>query len=572
MRRLQHIAAHVHGADAGSPLWVRLMDETQRPQPRGGGCRCTAEKWRFVCRCYHCLEHAGREGDFEWTPELVPSTLPPKKQLVACSTSSGNEDGKDGRGSGELGTLTVNGVTRLTSPDGQVVGPVSPAVHPRFSGISTFARLMTLSEAQAHSATQVSGSMLHVRLLAAHNLQNQDTGVLGDVSDPYVVIRIGQTEERTNIIRNNLNPVWEHTNSFALPITQKDGQVELVVMNANLTKDTPLGRVCLGLWTLSSGGWCHRRDQLEGGYGGELEYEVRLDHGQGQAADIGVLGVPFDSGCSFRPGARFGPESIRANSRLIRPYLIAMQQRPLLERQVVDAGDVAASPFGIHRAMEQILEDCRDKLKVVKRLVLMGGDHTLSYPAIKAVAEKFGPVALIHFDSHLDTFPPMYNQDVWHGSPFRKCWEEGLFTKDGSTHVGIRATTYSYQDFVDSDSMGIATLTAEDVHNRGVLDCLNYVRQRYEEKAQGAPIYLSIDIDVLDPSVAPGTGTPEFGGLLAHQLLQFVRGFKGLPIVGADVVEIAPAYDHAGITAMAAANLVLEELALINVCMDKDGF
>jgi len=286
---------------------------------------------------------------------------------------------------------------------------------------------------------------------------------------------------------------------------------------------------------------------------------------------MALVGVPFDSGCSFRPGARFGPESVRANSRLIRPYMIAAQQRPLLERQVADAGDVAVSPFGISTATGQIYEHCRRTLAEARRLLVVGGDHTLSYPAIKAVKEKFGPVVLIHFDSHLDTFPPMYGQDVWHGSPFRCCWDEGLLAKDGSTHVGIRATTYSPQDFDDSDAMGIATLTAEDVHERGVLECVEVVRRRYELSG-GAPVYLSIDIDVLDPSVAPGTGTPEFGGLLAHQLLRFVRGLRGLPIVGADVVEVAPAYDHAGITAMAAANLLLEEMALISSCMDADGF
>lgn len=343
----------------------------------------------------------------------------------------------------ELGTAKRGDTTRLTSPDGSIIGPVAPSAHPRYSGIATFARLPQLHEL---------------------------------------------SPERT------------------------------------------------------------------------------------EPVDIAVLGVPFDSGCSFRPGARFGPESIRSHSRLIRPYMIKMQQRPLLERQVVDAGDVAATPFGIQMATEQIVNACRENLKAARRLVLMGGDHTLSYPAIKAVKEKFGPVVLIHFDSHLDTFPPMYGQDVWHGSPFRKCWDENLLAKDGSTHIGIRATTYSVQDFDDSDKMGIATLTAEDVHEKGTKACIDVIRTRYRERGGGAPVYLSVDIDVLDPSVAPGTGTPEFGGLLAHQLLSILRGLEGLPIVGADVVEVAPAYDHAGITAMAGANVILEEIALINSCMDDDGF
>ncbi|CAE7291927.1 gbh [Symbiodinium necroappetens] len=145
---------------------------------------------------------------------------------------------------------------------------------------------------------------------------------------------------------------------------------------------------------------------------------------------------------------------------------------------------------------------------MARRLVVVGGDHTLSYPVIKAVAEKFGPVVLVHFDSHLDTFPPMYGQHVWHGAPFRNCWEEGLLAKDGSTHIGIRATTYSAEDFHDSENMGIATLTAEDVHERGVPACVEAVWNRWR-RSGNAPVYLSVDIDVLDPSVAPGTGTPE---------------------------------------------------------------
>lgn len=442
MRRVQHIAAHVHGGEVDSPLWARLMDSNGRPAPRGGGCRCTAEKWRYVCRCYNCLEHAGRAGDFEWTTDLMPPLLPkpaPRGAGLAAQALQGKDVNE------ELGTTTLrNGMTHHTSFDGRVVGQVSPAVHPRFSGIATFARLPQLHELEAHRP--------------------------------------------------------------------------------------------------------------------------------GSQIDIAIVGVPFDSGCSYRPGARFGPEAIRSSSRLIRPYMIAAQQRPLIDRQVVDAGDVAVTPFNIAQATTQIYEGCREKLMAARRLVVIGGDHTLSYPSIKAVAEKFGPVVLVHFDSHLDTFPPMYNQDVWHGSPFRCCWDEGLLAKDGSTHVGIRATTYSVADFADSDKMGITTITAEDVHDLGVDECVKKVRSRYFDLGAGAPVYLSIDIDVLDPSVAPGTGTPEFGGLLAHQLLKFVRGLKGLPIVGADVVEVAPAYDHAGITAMAAASLVLEEIALMNSCMDVDGF
>eukprot|EP00746_Dinoflagellata_sp_MGD_P140472 gnl/MRDRNA2_/MRDRNA2_73715_c0_seq1.p1 gnl/MRDRNA2_/MRDRNA2_73715_c0~~gnl/MRDRNA2_/MRDRNA2_73715_c0_seq1.p1 ORF type:complete len:423 (-),score=58.80 gnl/MRDRNA2_/MRDRNA2_73715_c0_seq1:109-1377(-) len=291
----------------------------------------------------------------------------------------------------------------------------------------------------------------------------------------------------------------------------------------------------------------------------------------GSKIDIAVVGVPFDSGCSFRPGARFGPEAVRTGSKLIRPYIIAQNMRPLLEKQVADAGDLAHSPFNIDQAMREVYEGCRDTLKKAKRLCVIGGDHTLSYPVIKAVKEQYGRVCMIHFDAHMDTFPPQFGQDVWHGSPFRKCWDEGLLSEDNSTHVGIRATTWGPGDFEESDGMGIKTLTAENVHDRGVDACVKYVRDRATKDGK-VPVYLTIDIDVLDPSVAPGTGTPEIGGLQSHQLLKFIRGLKGLPIVSCDVVEVSPAYDHASITSMAAANVALESIALMGASMEDDGF
>mmetsp|Transcript_13548 Transcript_13548/g.29666 ORF Transcript_13548/g.29666 Transcript_13548/m.29666 type:complete len:567 (+) Transcript_13548:276-1976(+) len=558
-RRLQRITAHVHGTD-GEPLWVQLMDATARPAPRFGGCRCTAEKWKFVCTCYPCLEHSGREADFEWTPELVS---PPKLETLLAtaataraSTPSVSLSPQPTAGKAmprthpslpELSTVESGGVKRLASPDGSILGPMSPAAHQRFGGIATFCRLPTVTEIVA--AKPSTRAKLEVRGL---RLKEEITGRL--------TVRAGSVKSEGPETKFE---VGKDDGFMYLELTGEDGQ--------------PTGVAKIGLWSFPMGTWARRSEALlspsnEENIVAHVTFEVRLDRILGKDfVDIAVLGVPFDSGCSFRPGARFGAESIRANSRLIRPYLIAGQQRPLLERQVIDAGDVACTPFGVDKAMSQIYEDCKAKLEFARRLVVMGGDHTLSYPAIKAVAEKFGPVVLIHFDSHLDTFPPMYDQDVWHGSPFRKCWEENLLAKDGSTHIGIRASTYSPQDFHDSDAMGIATLTADDVHENGVEACLDVVRKRYL-KSNGAPVYLSIDIDVLDPSVAPGTGTPEFGGLLAHQLLHFIRGFQGMPIVGADLVEVAPAYDHAGITAMAGANIILEELALINSCMDTDGF
>lgn len=561
-RRLAALAGHIYGKEA-QPLWVQLMDAGAAPKiaNRPKGCRCTAEKWRYVCRCFPCLEHAGRVGDFEWTTELLQArpAVPLQWKLKSETVSGSPEDPADK----ELGADQISGVTHYVSPDGRVVGPLTPSVHPRFSGIATFARLPQLRELVA--VKEAAGALLRLRLLSAHR-----AGASRGQEETFILARIGTVVQRTRPVSGDRAWVFASGGpDLTFKVTPEDGVLELELFVS--ATGHSMGRCRIGLWSLPESRWARRELPLEDGLGQGIVFEAFLERNKANLADIAVLGVPFDSGCSFRPGARFGPEAIRANSRLIRPFLIGTGQRPLLERQVADAGDVPTTPFGIEQATAQIVQACKEQLQIARRLVLVGGDHTLSYPAIKAVADKFGPVVLIHFDSHLDTFPPMYNQDVWHGSPFRKCWEEGLLAKDGSTHIGIRATTYSKKDFADSDVMGIATLTAEDVHGRGVPDCVRVVRERYE-LSNHAPVYLSIDIDVLDPSVAPGTGTPEFGGLLAHQLLQFVRGMKGLPIVAADLVEVAPAYDHAGITAMAGAHLIHEEIALISSCMDVDGF
>jgi len=277
-------------------------------------------------------------------------------------------------------------------------------------------------------------------------------------------------------------------------------------------------------------------------------------------ADVAIVGCPFDSGCSFRTGARFGPEAIRENSRLVRPYVMKTGSQPLLDQQVADAGDIHITPFNIPDAMRQIHEGLTKIQGKADTFVIIGGDHTVAYPAVKAAYEKWGPIALIHFDAHLDTFPPQFGQDIWHGSPFRQCWKENLFAKDASTHVGIRATTWSRNDVEESTDMGIQTIYTEDVHEKGVDACVDMVRQR----AGNHPTYVSIDIDVLDPAIAPGTGTPEFGGMLAHQLLQFVRKLDGLNVISGDIVEVLPAYDHAGMTSLAASSLAVEILTLIH--------
>ena len=283
----------------------------------------------------------------------------------------------------------------------------------------------------------------------------------------------------------------------------------------------------------------------------------RLD--QVEHAGVAVLGVPFDSGVSYRPGARFGPQGVRAGSKLLRPYHPALDVHPWKEQQVVDAGDDAANPFDIVAAVGQVETAARHLLERADTIVTVGGDHTIALPLLRAVAAKHGPVALIHFDAHLDTWDTYFGAPYTHGTPFRRAVEQGVLDLDVSAHVGIRGPLYSKQDLVDDHGLGFAIVSTDDVARRGVDEALDRVRARVGDR----PVYVSIDIDVLDPAHAPGTGTPEPGGLTSRELQQILRGLTGLNLVGADVVEVAPAYDHAELTTIAAANVVYDLLGLL---------
>ena len=275
--------------------------------------------------------------------------------------------------------------------------------------------------------------------------------------------------------------------------------------------------------------------------------------------DIAVLGVPFDAGVTYRPGARFGPSYIREGSRLLRPYNPALDVKPFAGVQVVDAGDVAANPFDIPAALGQI-EAAVSQLSADGRgVVILGGDHTIALPALRAFQAQYGPLALVHFDAHLDTWDTYFDAPFTHGTPFRRAWEEGLLDAGHTMHVGIRGSLYSDQDLVDDADMGFSIIPARDMDRLGVDTVVSMVRDRVGDR----PVYLSIDIDVLDPGFAPGTGTPEAGGLTSRELLAIVRGFDGAQVIGGDIVEVSPAYDHAEVTAIAAANLAYEYVSLL---------
>jgi agmatinase len=275
--------------------------------------------------------------------------------------------------------------------------------------------------------------------------------------------------------------------------------------------------------------------------------------------DIAVVGVPFDSGVSYRPGARFGPSYIREASRLLRPYNPALDVLPFVEAQVVDAGDIACNPFDIEEALAQIEAGMRELIGDGRPVVVLGGDHTIALPSLRAMHSVHGPMALVHFDAHLDTWDTYFGAANTHGTPFRRASEQGLIVKGYSAHIGIRGPVYAKQDFVDDEALGFTIVHCRDMDRLGV----DAVVERIHDRVGDMPVYVSIDIDVLDPAHAPGTGTPEVGGLSSRELLGMVRGMADLHIVGADVVEVAPAYDHAEITSLAASQLAYELVTLM---------
>jgi agmatinase len=292
-------------------------------------------------------------------------------------------------------------------------------------------------------------------------------------------------------------------------------------------------------------------------YGGEATF-ARLPRLQDvEQADVAIVGVPFDSGVSYRPGARFGPSHIRESSRLLRPYNPALQVPVFATQQVADAGDLTVNPFSIDEAISAIERGGRVLAERAGAVLTLGGDHTVALPMLRAVAARNGPVAVVHFDAHLDTWDTYFGAAYTHGTPFRRASEEGLLDRSGCLHVGIRGPLYSDADLTEDSELGFQVVAAPEVEDLGVAGLVERIADRVGDR----PAYVSVDIDVLDPAHAPGTGTPEAGGLTSRELLAALRSFAALNLVGADIVEVAPAYDHAQITGIAAAHVGYELLS-----------
>ena len=294
-------------------------------------------------------------------------------------------------------------------------------------------------------------------------------------------------------------------------------------------------------------------------YGGEATF-ARLPRLQEvEQADVAVVGIPFDSGVSYRPGARFGPSHIRESSRLLRPYNPALQVPVFARQQMADAGDMAINPFSIDDAIATVEREARALLERAPFVLTLGGDHTIALPMLRAVSAVHGPVAVVHFDAHLDTWDTYFGAAYTHGTPFRRASEEGLLDRSGCLHVGVRGSLYTDADLTQDSELGFQHIPAPDVEELGVPGMIERIRDR----VGGRPVYVSVDIDVLDPAHAPGTGTPEAGGLTSRELLATLRSFAALDLIGADIVEVAPAYDHAQITGIAAAHVGYELLSAL---------
>jgi agmatinase len=275
--------------------------------------------------------------------------------------------------------------------------------------------------------------------------------------------------------------------------------------------------------------------------------------------DVALLGIPFDGGTSYRPGARFGPRAVREQSSLIRPWHPVLKVHPFERLRVADTGDVDVVPISIERTFDAITERI-DAIAAAGAIPLcVGGDHSVTLPTLRALGRRHGPLGIVHFDAHPDTWDEYFGSKFFHGTPFRRGVEEGLIDPRRMIQVGIRGPLYGPEDFAFHDEHGIEAIRIEAVKEQGTA----WVARRLE-RLRGHPVYCSFDIDAVDPAFAPATGTPEVGGLTSYEALVLLRALAGLTLVGADVVEVSPPYDAPGqITALLAANVLFELVSLL---------
>jgi agmatinase len=287
---------------------------------------------------------------------------------------------------------------------------------------------------------------------------------------------------------------------------------------------------------------------------------MRLPHVKTtEGVDVAVVGVPFDTGASYRVGARFGPEAIRNVSALLRHHNEVLDVSIFDHCSVVDYGDLPVNPGYIGDSYKMIEEGLLPVLEGGVTPIMLGGDHSVTLPELRAVAKRHGPVALIHFDSHSDTGDKRFGRRYTHGTPFRRAIEEELILVDHSIQAGMRGSIYSRDSLDDARKLGFDLVTSVEAQEQGIDELIRRIRDR----AGDAKAFVSFDIDFVDPAFAPGTGTPEVGGFTSSEALRVVRGLRGLDLIGFDLVEVLPQHDPSQITALLAANIVYEFISLI---------
>jgi agmatinase len=273
--------------------------------------------------------------------------------------------------------------------------------------------------------------------------------------------------------------------------------------------------------------------------------------------DVALLGIPYDGGTTTRSGPRYGPRHVREQSAMIRPWNPVLNVNPFDKLRVADCGDLSINPLSLEDTFGRITQQLAKVLDSGARTLCVGGDHSILLPILRAIHGKFGPVGLVQFDAHNDTWSGYFGSPHSHGTPVRRAVEEGLLLPGGVLQVGLRGQVYSREDFAFGREHGFHVITSEEFHRDGMGPV-----ERVLRKLRGRPLYVSLDIDVVDPAFAPGTGTPQVGGLSSIQILNLVRALAGQKIVGADVVEVSPPYDSAEITSLLAANLMYELLCV----------
>jgi agmatinase len=295
--------------------------------------------------------------------------------------------------------------------------------------------------------------------------------------------------------------------------------------------------------------------------GSFMRLPAKRDH-----ARLAIVGIPFDTAASFRVGARFAPQAIRQASMLLFPYHPINKVYPFEDTNAIDIGDVPVIPHNIHRSYELIETTILDLMRKNIVPIGLGGDHSITLAILRAARKVYGPVALLHFDSHTDTWDTYYEEKYWHGSTFIRAYEEGLLQPEKVFQIGIRGTLNHPGDIDASTELGYHVFTTREINQRGIHTLIHEMR----EKIQDTPCFLSFDIDFVDPSFAPGTGTLEVGGFTSRETLEFIRSLTGFHFIGFDLVEVLPPYDPTQITSLLAATLVHDFASLIALRLRRE--